>query len=176
MWCTTLECVMFYFSTSLSNNECLEDSGDIKDWFHPYRFLCACASGAAGMEIWRLCGWKGQDSPSAQDLQSFDREGTVCRMWHLRISNNQNIETSGLSPCSPFLSLCFRRKRFTDGQLESPWRVCWQWDGASTGPRMEKACLNRGRMRKWEKYRRRHRYSTNNMSQILTSLLRYFHP
>ena len=57
----------------------LGDCEGSADCFHPCTSLCACASGAAGMEIWRLCGWEGQDSPSAQDLQSPDREGTVCR-------------------------------------------------------------------------------------------------
>lgn len=142
----------------------LGDCGGSADCFHPCTSLCACASGAAGMEIWRLCGWEGQDSPSAQDLQSPDREGTVCRwerdLWRRVTWRDLKIEASGLSPCSLFLSLCFRRKRFTDGQLESPWRVCWQWAGASTGPRMERACLNRGRMRKWERSLRLHRYVT----------------
>lgn len=66
--------------------------------------------------------------------------------------DNLKINGSRFVLCSQFLSLCFRRKRFTDCQLGTHWRACWWWAGASTEPRMERACLSKGRMRKWEKY------------------------
>lgn len=43
----------------------------------------ACASGAAGVEIWRLCGREGQDSPAAPELQIPDREGAECQMQNV---------------------------------------------------------------------------------------------
>lgn len=95
-----------------------------------------------------------------------------CEIWgeDKQWRDNWKIEASGLGPCTLFLSLCFRKKRFTDGQLESPWRACWQWAGASTGPKMEKACHNRGRVRKCEKSPRLHRCSAENMAETNTSV------
>lgn len=43
--------------------------------FNLFNPASACASGAAGMEIWRLCGREGQDSPAATELQISDRKG-----------------------------------------------------------------------------------------------------
>lgn len=45
--------------------------------------VSACASGAAGMEIWRLRGREGQDPPPAPELQIPDREGAECQMQNV---------------------------------------------------------------------------------------------
>lgn len=45
--------------------------------------VSAWASGAAGVEVWRLCGREGQDSPAAPELQIPDREGAECQMQNV---------------------------------------------------------------------------------------------
>lgn len=54
--------------------------------------LLFCASGAPGLEIRRLCRWEGQDSPSAQDLQSPHREGAVSWWWRVRGSDDREAK------------------------------------------------------------------------------------
>lgn len=53
--------------------------------FNLFNPVSARASGAAGMEIWRLCGREGQDSPAAPELQIPDREGAECQMQNVFI-------------------------------------------------------------------------------------------
>lgn len=118
----------------------------------------ACASGVAGMEVRRLRGRESQDSPSAQDLQRPDREGRA-DLWGTGtfIPEMTRRQSLGFNTFSSVSSSVIRRRRFTKGRSESPWSACWPWAGASTGPRTERACLIRGKMRKWERSRIAHR-------------------
>lgn len=126
-----------------------------------------------------LLGWKYGDCvdekakihPQLRSYKSLTEkvQNVKCKIYlfiyllflRIIILQTRNI----LNPGSYFWLLCCRRKSFTDGQLESPWGACWRWAGASTGPRMERACLSSARVRKCERSLRLHRYQ----AELLTA-------
>lgn len=104
-----------------------------------------------------LLGWKYGDcvdekAKTHPQLRTYKALTEKVKYSVVHRRDNLKINGSWFLLCSQFLSLCFRRRRFTDYQLGTHWRACWWWAGALTEQRTERACLNRGRMRKWEKY------------------------
>lgn len=122
-----------------------------------------------------LLGWKYGDcvdekAKTHPQLRTYKALTEKVQYVERLICEGDEPKASGLKFLFPHFCLCvFRRRRFTDGQSESPWRACWQWAGASTGPRMERACLSSGRTRKWERSLRPRRYKKIRLKQILTS-------